>query len=209
MPDGWKDIGYKVIGYRYIYTVAFLLICLINLSAQTKTNLDIFYLMVDSSAHQLVSQIPISNDTVKIDLNLGESYSLFRNKINAGLMEAGKVSEQKSQNALKINYVIDDVNVTYGDMYRDGLFGDYYLPRFLSLKGNYLIQNDKGIFKEFKYAFNDSIKYEEINSIENDSYPFTKGDVPSEPFFSGLFEPIVAIGTTALAVILFFTIRSK
>jgi hypothetical protein len=40
-------------------------------------------------------------------------------------------------------------------------------------------------------------------------YNFTKGDVPPEPFFSSLLEPTVAIVTTALAVALFFAIRSN
>ena len=48
-----------------------------------------------------------------------------------------------------------------------------------------------------------------IKSLENESFPFTKGAVPPEPFLSGLAEPLIAIGTAAVIIALFFSIRSK
>jgi hypothetical protein len=55
----------------------------------------------------------------------------------------------------------------------------------------------------------DTIKVDDIKNLENISFKFTTGSLPPEPFFSGLFEPVFALGTAAAAVILFFTIRSK
>jgi hypothetical protein len=178
------------------------------LSAQSKTNLDVFYILVDSSVNDFISQIPEKEDTIEVELNLGESYSLFENKIIADIYSSGKFLA-KGDNKRKINYIINEARVEYGEIFRDGFFGDYFILRKISLKGNYLVQNNSALFREFNFSFNDTIKYDEINDVENSSFPFTKGDIPSEPFFSGLFEPIVAIGTAALAVILFFTIRSK
>ena len=177
--------------------------------AQSKTNLDVFYILVDSSVNDFISQVPQSKDSVELDLNLGESYSIFENKIIADLYSSGKFLAEKNKNARHINYIIVDAKLKYGEIFRDGFFGDYFISRKISLKGNYIIKTNSASFKEFNYSFNDTIRYDEIKDVENDSFPFTKGDVPSEPFFSGLFEPVVAIGTAALAVILFFTIRSK
>jgi hypothetical protein len=191
--------------FRWIFL---LLLFTSGVSAQPKTNLDVFYVLVDSSAADLIAHLPASKDSVKLEMNLGERYSIFGNKVMANLFSSGKIlSENKS--VVNINFVIDNAKVEYGEIFRDGFFGDYYIQRTLSLKGNYLIRYNSSFFEEYNFTFNDSIKFDEISFVENESFSFTKGEIPSEPFFSGLFEPIVAIGTTALAVILFFTIRSK
>jgi hypothetical protein len=209
----YKGIWNKInnIPYTFIplYLASIFLFSTLGILAQSKTNLDIFYTLVDSSVNDFLSQIPETEDSVELELNLGESYSIFENKIIADLYSSGKFLAEKNNNAQHINYIIDDAKVEYGEISRDGFFGDYFIPRKISLKGNYLVRINSASFKEFNYLFNDTIRYDEIKDVENESFPFTKGDVPSEPFFSGLFEPIVAIGTAALAVILFFTIRSK
>jgi hypothetical protein len=48
-----------------------------------------------------------------------------------------------------------------------------------------------------------------VKSLENQALPFTKGEVPPEPLFSSLLEPAVALGTAAVVIYLFFSIRSK
>lgn len=191
------------------FFIPLILLLIIEVHAQPKTNLEIFYNLVDSSVNQFIKQLPEEEDSVGLELNLGESYSIFENKIIADIYSSGKFIAEKDKNALHINYIINDAKVEYGEIFRDGFFGDYFIPRKIFLKGNYLVKTNSALYKEFNYSLNDTVKYDEINNIENNSYPFTKGEVPSEPFFSGLFEPVVAISTAALAVILFFTIRSK
>jgi hypothetical protein len=176
---------------------------------QTKTNLDVFYILVDSSVNDFISKIPQSEDTLNLELNLGEGYSIFENKIIADLNSSGKFYGKKNNNAVQINYIMNDAKTEYGEIFRDGFFGDYFIPRTISIKGNYLIKNESSYLKEFNFSSLDTINYDEINYAENESFPFTKGDIPSEPFFQGLLEPVVAIGAAAAAVILFFTIRSK
>jgi len=166
-------------------------------------------MMVDSSVNSFISQVPPSDKNIKLILNLGDRYSVFNNKIINEINSSEKKLTDRSNDAITVNYVIENINVDYGEIFRDGFFGDYLITRNLLLKGNYLIGTDSALFNEFSYSFNDSIKFDEINLIENGSFEFTRGKIPAEPFFSSLFEPIVAVGTTALAVILFFTIRSK
>jgi len=204
-------LNLNFVPYTFIplYLASIFLFSTSGILAQSKTNLDVFYMLVDSSVNDFLSQIPETEDSVELELNLGESYSIFENKIIADLYSSGKFLAEKNKNAKQINYIIDDAKVEYGEIFRDGFFGDYFISRKISLRGNYLVRINSASFKEFNYSFNDTIKYDEINEVESGSFPFTKGDVPSEPFFSGLFEPVVAIGTAALAIILFFTIRSK
>ena len=94
-------------------------------------------------------------------------------------------------------------------MFKDGWFGSHYVQRFETIYGNYLQSSSESMKKEFKITQLDTVKVEEIKNLENESFPFTKGTIPSEPFLSGFAEPIIAIGTAAAAVVLFFTIRSK
>jgi len=99
--------------------------------------------------------------------------------------------------------------VEYGEIFRDGWFGTHYVERFSTISGNYLHTFSGGEKKEFEITNVDTIKVENIKILENDSFPFTKGTIPPEPFLSGVAEPIIAIGTAAAAVALFFIIRSK
>ncbi len=62
----------------------------------------------------------------------------------------------------------------------------------------------------FKKSFSDTLTFNDIDIVERDGTPFT-APRPKEPenFLKKYFEPIVVIGSTALAILLFFTIRSK
>jgi hypothetical protein len=50
----------------------------------------------------------------------------------------------------------------------------------------------------------DSVNYDNINKIENYSLPFTRGTLPSEPLTPSLLEPIIAVSSAVLTIILFF-----
>jgi hypothetical protein len=211
---------FSVLNFKFIYWCLFItwnlffgISNIFNVSetqAQTKTNLEIFYSLVDSSVIRVVKELPADNDSVSLELNLGESYSVFNNKIIASLYSLGKiVTISSSSGKPEINFVIDRVATEYGEIFRSSLLGEYLIPRNLSLSGNFLIQSNSAVYRNFTFTFSDTIKVDEVESVQNESFPFTRGKVPSEPFFSGLFEPVIAIGTAALAVILFFTIRSK
>ena len=202
MPEIFKRLMFSAV------TVFFLSVDLT--AQQPDTNLNIFYSMIDSSVTDFISKIPQSEESIKLDLNLGKEYSVFTNKVIAKTISFGKkITNENNGESSNVNYIITKARVTYGDIYRDGFFGGFYLPRNLSLKGNYTVEDNSTVFKDFNYSYNDTLKYDDIKNVENDSYPFTKGEVPPEPFLSSLFEPIVAIGAAAVAVILFFTVRSE
>ncbi|MCH7827803.1 MAG: hypothetical protein IIC75_07525 [Bacteroidetes bacterium] len=179
---------------------------------QNKTNLNIFNELVDSSVISFINNLPVNKKRINLKLELGTSYSLFKNRILNYLTEREiKVTVYPSikVNATKINYSIEEMNVDYSEIYRDGMFGDFLMPRKLSLKGSYSIEKENIFTKNFNYTFLDTVNVKAVKSLENESYSFTKGDVPTEPFFSSITEPVIAISSAALAIILFFTIRSK
>ncbi len=180
--------------------------------AQSKTNLEIFYSLVDSSVVRINNAVPSSIKEIKINFNGGKYFSVFQNQVIYNFVNLGRTVIPDSAydpHSTKINYALENAGVQYGEMERDGFFGGFLLPRKLKIDGSYSVENGVVTPGDFHFAYQDTISVDDIENLENPSFPFTQGKVPPEPFFSSLFEPVVAIGSAALAVILFFTVRSK
>jgi len=197
--------------------IVFLFLFIISINAsnsysQVKTNLDVFYSLTDSLVDKINSELPPNEKQILLTLNLGQSYSLFSNSIKERFIKNGiKILDRHPDelNIPTVDIVMEGAGVEYGEMFRDGFFGSHYIPRYSTIFGNYLQTfSDQGIQK-FEITRIDTIKVEDISSLENSAYPFTQASIPPEPFLSGLAEPIIAIGTVALVVVLFFTIRSE
>ena len=180
--------------------------------SQTKTNLEVFYSLTDSLVNKIISDLPENNKEILLTLNLGESYTIFSNNIKSGFKENGEIIYDGSSDSKllpDVNVNLTEARVNYTHLERNGWFGDYYVTRTISLEGNYLISSPKDGLNDFRFVSVDSVKLDDIGNLESNSFPFTKGEVPSEPFFSSLWEPVIAIGVAAVTVILFFSVRSK
>jgi len=181
-------------------------------NCQTKTNLEVFYSLTDSLVDRIVKEIPSNEIKILLQLNLGESYSLFSNEIISEFRRNGKKIFEQSNDSTDlpyVNIVLENADVEYGELFRDGWFGTHYVERYSTISGNYLQAFSGDEKKEFEITNVDTVKVEDVKYLENDAYPFTKGSLPPEPFISGLAEPLVAIGTAAVVVVLFFVIRSS
>ena len=174
---------------------------------QTKTNLDIFYSLADSSIEQFVS-FSKPQTKIRVVLNNGEAYSILNNRIFSSLNIRGiQIVNDKKDTVPLFSYSIEKAQTQYTQIFRDGFLGTYLVTREIKFKGNYFYSGlDK---KEFSLNYMDSVKVDDIKNLENISFAFTCGTLPPEPFFTGLFEPVVALGTAAAAIVLFFTVRSK
>ena len=194
-----------------IKILSVVIIANLSLNAQTKTNLDVFKVLVDSSIADLLVTTSGSQKDIYLDLKLGSSYTIFENQIYKSIQSRKRCISQvfnPSEN-FEVSYSVENAVVNYGEIFRDGFLGDHFLERKIVLSGSYRFQNEELKVKDFSFENIDSVKFDEIQTIENPSYPFTKGEIPSEPFLSNLFEPIVAITTAAVVIALFFTVRSK
>ncbi len=199
--------GLTIKSFQFLF---FLVIISFSLKAQSPSNLERFYTAVDSATTLLISDLANTKE-IKLDLTLGSFYSVFANPIRGKIIKSGIkiLSDQaSSENAVKVNFVIDNCNVEYNQPYRNGLFGDYFAERKISVSGNYFISS-VAVLRDYNIALKDTIKIDDIEKLENRSYPFTHSELPPEPFFSSLLEPIVAVGAAAITIILFFSVRSK
>lgn len=183
-----------------------------NSYSQLKTNLDVFYSLTDSLIDKINSEIPSNEEKILLTLNLGERYSLFANSIQDRFIKSGKEIVHQPPDEINIptvDIVMEGAGVEYGEMFRSGFFGTHYIQRYSTIFGNYLQTFSDDGKQEFELTVLDTVKVEDINSLQNPSYPFTQASVPPEPFGSGFVEPIIAIGTAALVIVLFFSIRSE
>ena len=188
------------------------LLFIVNLYPQSSTNLEQFYSLTDSLTAKVIDELPGDQDKIHLTLNLGEQYSLFSNHIKTAFIKLGKEVLESPPEELSIphiNIVIEGAGVEYGEMFRDGWFGAHYVQRYCALYGNYLHSFSAEGKKDFEFSIVDTVKVEEIKYLQNESFPFTTGKIPPEPFLSAIAEPLIAIGTAAVVVILFFSVRSK
>lgn len=189
----------------------FLLIISFSTAAQQKTNLEVFKFLIDSSFSEIFVEKNDSIPNVIVTLNLGTSFGIFENHIYHAIQSQNKkiIPLRTSASFCELNYVLENASVEYGEVFRDGLLGDHFLSRKISVTGNYRLGGEYTILKDFALSNLDTVKFNEVQFLENSSYPFSQGKIPAEPFFSNLFEPLVAITTAAAVIVLFFTVRSK
>jgi hypothetical protein len=168
--------------------------------------------MVDSSVVQINSEIESGKDC-KLIFNTGDAYSVFQNSIVNNFQKLGRkiITGNDAQSKPEIiNYAITNASVKYDDdMFRDGFLGEFKIQRKIKFEGNYSVAGNSVKADTFNFTNIDTVAVDKVSTLENIAFPFTLGELPPEPFFPSLLEPIVAIGSAAVAVILFFTVRSK
>jgi hypothetical protein len=170
--------------------------------------------MSDSATDNFIKNNSMPSSKLKVDLTAGDAYSVLKNHIIEYILSKKiDLVTEINNNVSELNYTIENTSCKYSDIFRDGFLGPFMVRRELSLKGLYLYNsspNSGSIHPfDFNYYYTDSVKVDDIKTLENISYKFTSAALPPEPFFTGLFEPVAALGTAAAAVILFFTVRSK
>lgn len=209
-----KFVSKYVFHYGKISFPLLILILLISseVKSQIKSNLEVFYSLTDSLVDQINSEIPSNEKKILLTLNLGQSYSLFSNSIKERFRRSEKEILEQPPDELNIPHVdivMEGAGVEYGEMFRDGWFGTHYIQRYSTIFGNYLNTFSETGKREFEFTAIDTVKVEDLIFLENDSFPFTKGTIPSEPFLSGFAEPLIAIGTAAAVIVIFFSVRSE
>lgn len=198
---------------KYLSIKTLFLFCFVSglSQAQTSSNLDIFKTLVDRSVNGIFKHEGNSSKDIFLNLKLGLEYKVFEDQIYKSVQSSNKkaVSVYNPNENLEVSYTLEKAQVKYGEMFRDGFLGEELMPRTLSISGSYRIKINDDLIDNFSYENTDTVRVDEIQNLENSSYPFTKGEIPSEPFLSNLFEPLMAVGTAAVVIVLFFTVRSK
>ncbi len=193
-----------------IKTILFFLFISALTFAQSRTNLEMLNKLVDSSAYAVSSKILDLNKEYNVEYEAVAEYSALNKRVKNSFVRNG-IAVNFDNTINKISYSILLASVTYSDLFKDGLFGEYLLERKFILSGEYSIEKSSSVLSAdtFYYTVTDTIPYNSLNLVENNSLPFTKSNVPPEPLFPSLLEPIVAVTAVVVTVVLFFTVRSN
>ena len=202
--------------FPFISVKLFITILLIIAStkaiSQPKDNLSVFYSLIDSSVTQLLNSMPAGKDEIPLKTNLPGIYSAFENPVLSSIKNHNKkIIIPFDTNKQIIKYSIDEARTSYPETFRENIFGSLQVQRIISLKGSYSIFNNGNLLtvNSFSFINSDTVDYNQLNNLETQNLPFTQGAKPTEPLFSGFWEPLIALGTAAAVVYLFFKVRSK
>ncbi|MCK5086063.1 MAG: hypothetical protein KAQ90_01025, partial [Melioribacteraceae bacterium] len=180
--------------------------------AQPHTNLEVINSLIDNSTEQIAGEINSKTVEFFIDYKSPAEFSFLNEQLISGLTKNNiKINVDTITTGSKIIYSLSDAGVFYSDIFRSGLFGGYLIERKFKLSGSYIIEKNGSVTdsESFNLTKTDTIDYDFINIIETPSLTFTQGNIPSQPFFPSIIEPLIAITAVAITVILFFTVRSK
>ena len=181
-----------------------------QVQAQSSSNLNRIYGLIDESVDKISAKLE-NTEEYKIEFELPSEYSIFKNIVLNKFREKSEASFVEIDFAGRLNYSIAEAGTNYNKTFRKGFLGSYYIERKVFLSGSYSIAREGKITEtgEFNYSGTDTVKKSDINQLESSALPFTKSEKPAEPFFGSLLEPVVAIGTAAVTIFLFFSVRSK
>lgn len=102
--------------------------------------------------------------------------------------------------------------VTFENLRRSWFLGAQTVDRVVELTvWTKLLDRSSGeilVARESAALFKDTVWVSDVDALETPGVPATKGAMPSPGLFSSLIEPVVLVGTIAVAIILLFTVRS-
>ncbi|MFA5803566.1 MAG: hypothetical protein WC879_02885 [Melioribacteraceae bacterium] len=194
----------------YIIPILTLLISVSSI-AQTKTNIDVIYKLIDRSVSRADSVLG-TKQTINLSFTSLLILEVLKPKIFQTFNEHGYLlttSTIESNSA--VNYAVTSLKVEYRNPFSDGLFGGLLLERKITFYYSLTITGTDKTIKSFSYLENqiDTVKVDEISGLENKTLPFTQSSIPSTPLLSNLWEPIIVVGTLIVTIVLLFSIRSK
>ncbi|MGD8777864.1 MAG: hypothetical protein PVH88_02765 [Ignavibacteria bacterium] len=196
--------------YKFYLNLIIIITCITN--AQPKSNLEIINSLIDSAAGEISNNYEHISSQFLLQINTPEEFDFLKNRITYSLTNSGLdiVVNNDTANP-KIFFNLNNAATNYKQIIKDGILGDLLLERELIISGTYYLKNDYkvGNSKKFYFSKIDTVLLDDVEKIEISSLPFTKDEIPSEPFFAGIIEPAVALGTVVVTVILFFTVRSN
>jgi hypothetical protein len=184
-------------------------------ASTTKTNLEIFQMQLSSMAREAVHEGSLGGDrSLRLNFRNPDSGWLAQNTILEALKEMGYnlfIGSSDSQRSSTLDVGLLEMKVSYGPAFRDTFLGKRKTPRTVktSLSANLRAPNDEILFAGIlSRSFTDTVRASDIHDLENPAQRITQGEAPADGFFDNVIEPLVIIGASAVAVYLFFTVRS-
>ena len=178
---------------------------------QAVTNVEKVYSLIDNSAAQLLKDKVQRESRVYIDYNSSPALAILKNPLIEKAGAYCTVNQQKENAGYILNYTVEDAGVKYGEVFTKSFLGTNYVEREVYLKGFAGLNPAGGgaSTAHFEYSSKDTVEYGKLKELAGASLPFANPEIPAEPFFSSILEPVIAIGAAITTIYLLFTVRSK
>jgi hypothetical protein len=193
-----------------LFAVFILLFSSFPVQAQSRPNMELISKILNNSVTKIDSVLGKSK-TINLSLTVPQPLEILRSEIIQAFAEHGyTLKTPDGDGPVALEYTLFSVRVEYKNAFSDGLFGGTMLERVISVNSTIICRENKTVISSrFKGEIADTVRLNEIGLLENPSLPFTQAPIPSLPFLSNLWEPIIVAGTLIVTVILLFTVRSK
>jgi hypothetical protein len=191
---------------RSLYFALLLVVLTWPVSAQVKTNLQLFEALLDSSVVSMKNSFAYSKIDSVICILPSEAQTLSAYTLSAVKKNTSTSSLEKAEPRI-IMYTIEDVQIQYPEIGKYSFFGDNFLVRKAMLKGNMYTGTKIDSIHHFSFASTDTIPLSEKGNVELQNNKFTTAPLPAEPIFSSLLEPVIGVATIAVTTYLLFTVR--
>lgn len=109
----------------------------------------------------------------------------------------------------KIRFSNLKFSTKYTNLKSKKLLGDEYVSRELTSSFRFTVDGNDLKITNNDHVFKDEVKVDKLEYIESGNYAFLKSVLPEKPFLKKILVPAVIVAVSAIATILFFTIRSK
>jgi hypothetical protein len=194
-----------------------------------KTNLNAFQEITSKSLNELEDIITIlgKEKIYKVSIEFEDSISFNRGAYKIitddNIEKKDYLINELKQKFHNIKFVyefVDSVDfvikfsqlklkTVYTDLKAKKIFGDEYVSRELSVNYDFSVSGKELISRKINKIFKDEVKVDKLEYIESGNYAFLKSVLPEKPFLKKILVPAVIVAVSAIATILFFTIRSK
>ncbi len=177
------------------------------------TNLDVMRSLARMIADRTLKEAGVK-DTPKIQITVLPKESAWY--IESGIIDAMRTANLSLSDdgtaPFLIEFGLSDARVQYSNIRKDGFFGAKLVDRKVNLRlTSKVVNRQTGILafsSDLEESITDTIELSEVSKVENPAIAITKGTLPGEGFFSNFAEPLILIGSIAIAVILLFNVRS-
>ena len=163
----------------------------------------------DSLAVALSDQVP---GATTLQVEPSEIAWLAEESFGNRLRRGGWTPGAGTEPGWSLVVVVEDISVVYRNAGQSSVFGRELLDRSVTasvhLRGTFEDSLEPAFDTRFESSVRDTIAATDVEFVETSYLPFTQGRVPQGGFFSTVLEPVVILGTIAVAVLLLFTVRS-
>lgn len=138
--------------------------------------------------------------------------NFFYNTLRDKFAQYNLIFESVDSTEFKIFFSNLSIKTEYPDYRVENLIGNKYITRIFTVKFDYKLTNIKDsvlLVNSVKAKYRDEVLLDYIDYVQDQDLSFTRAELPKMKFTDRYLVPALMIVISGLAIVLFFTIRSK